>query len=169
MRANQAHVARRDNNRSMEEATVTDEDNDQSKPLLGDEFLSNDDVTKTVSKAKVAEYLPKPEEKLGIGLRLLRALYGHLPREDVPRVFWVSNHCLNSKYLSLDYWLRGVAPFMARALAIADCNVNVPQFTFYLFCVNHVSFSCFSACHSRVVHSNTEQQQRFTKAISASE
>ena len=80
----------------MVETTVTDEDNDQSKPLLGDEFLSNDEVAKTLSKAKVAEYLPKPEEKLGIGLRVLRALYGHLPREDVPRIFWVStNHCLN--------------------------------------------------------------------------
>ena len=76
--------------RVMEKTTGTDEDNDQSKPLLGDEYLSNDEAIKTLSKAKVAEYLPKQEENLGIGLRLLRGLYGHLPREDVPRIFWVS-------------------------------------------------------------------------------
>lgn len=74
----------------MEETAVIDEDNDQSKPLLGDDYLRNDEAAKTVSKAKVAEYLPKQEESLGIGLRLLRGLYGHLPREDVPRIFWVS-------------------------------------------------------------------------------
>lgn len=80
----------------MEETTAIDEDNDQSKPLLGDDYLRNDEAAKTVSKAKVAEYLPKQEEKLGIGLRLLRGLYGHLPREDVPRIFWVST--ANAQY-----------------------------------------------------------------------
>lgn len=105
--------------RSMEETNVTDEDNDQSKPLLGDEFLSNDEAAKTLSKAKVAEYLPKPEEKLGMGLRVLRALYGHLPREDVPRIFWVSSsHFPGTKCLSRR-WATGSCVFHSRSTR--DC------------------------------------------------
>lgn len=41
------------------------------------------------SKTKLAEYLPLPAESLGVVHRLLRGLYGHLPREDVPRIIWV--------------------------------------------------------------------------------
>lgn len=64
-----------------------DEDNDQSKPLLGDYVEGNG--AKGLS-TKVAEYLPRNEEKLGFVHRVLRALYGHLPKEDVPRILWVS-------------------------------------------------------------------------------
>lgn len=80
----------------VEDSAFMDEDNDQSKPLLGDYVEGNG--AKGLS-AKVAEYLPHNEEKLGFVHRVLRVLYGHLPREDVPRILWVS--C--ERYLHADW------------------------------------------------------------------
>lgn len=70
----------------VEDSVLFDEDNDQSKPLLGD-YVEGDDAKGLGTK--VAEYLPRKEEKLGFFHGVLRALYGHIPREDVPRIIWV--------------------------------------------------------------------------------
>ncbi len=83
--------------------SIFDEDSEQSKPLLGDELDRDGESNRAVVPAskKVAEYLPLPDESLSMVHRVLRGLYGHLPREDVPRIIWVS-------VWGLDY--RGRAP-----------------------------------------------------------
>lgn len=69
---------------------ILDEDNEQSQPLLGDDYgARNGDHGDDASVAKLAEYLPAPLAKQSFVYRVLRGLYGHLPREDVPRVIWV--------------------------------------------------------------------------------
>ena len=71
--------------------SIFDEDNEQSKPLLGEDYERDGEDSGTVLPAKkLAEYLPLPVESLSMVHRLLRGLYGHLPREDVPRIIWVS-------------------------------------------------------------------------------
>lgn len=74
-----------------EAGSIFDEDSEQSKPLLGADYDSDGVGNKTLrsSAKKVAEYLPVAAEKLSVVHRLLRGLYGHLPREDVPRIIWV--------------------------------------------------------------------------------
>lgn len=66
-----------------------DQDNEQSKPLLGEDY-ARDNRKSSTSRTKLAEYLPANEEKLSFVHRVLRGLYGHVPREDVPRIIWVS-------------------------------------------------------------------------------
>lgn len=73
----------------------TDEDNEQSKPLLGDSVGDEAGATEgcpssASSARKVAEYLPANREQLSLIYRVLRTLYGHLPATDVPRIVWVS-------------------------------------------------------------------------------
>lgn len=72
--------------------SIFDEDNEQSKPLLGDDLDRDGQSNRAVvlPAKKLAEYLPPPEESLSMVHRILRGLYGHLPREDVPRIIWVS-------------------------------------------------------------------------------
>eukprot|EP00752_Nemacystus_decipiens_P012038 g10673.t1 len=71
--------------------SIFDEDNEQSKPLLGEDYEKDVGGSGPVRPSKkLAEYLPVPAESLGVVHRLLRGLYGHLPREDVPRIIWLS-------------------------------------------------------------------------------
>lgn len=73
------------------DGAIFDEDNEQSKPLLGEGYERDGEGSGPVLPSKkLAEYLPLPLEKLSMVHRLLRGLYGHLPREDVPRILWVS-------------------------------------------------------------------------------
>lgn len=75
---------------TAEDGSLFDEDNEQSKPLLGEDYERDGRGTGPVlSKKKLAEYLPLPVESLSMVHRVLRGLYGHLPREDVPRIIWV--------------------------------------------------------------------------------
>ncbi|CAM9557415.1 unnamed protein product [Hapterophycus canaliculatus] len=72
--------------------SMFDEDSEQSKPLLGEDYEWDGAGNKPLrsSAKKVAEYLPPAAERLSMVHRLLRGLYGHLPREDVPRIIWLS-------------------------------------------------------------------------------
>lgn len=72
-----------------------DEDSEeQSKPLLGgdndgEDIGSSAVLPSSASSKKVAEYLPAAGNDSSVVLRLLRGLYGHVPKDDVPRILWV--------------------------------------------------------------------------------
>lgn len=81
-----------------------DEDNEQSKPLLGEASVGNE---QGCLRAKVAEYLPG-DERSGFVHRILRTLYGSFPAEDVPRVAWVSIHLAILRIMQLfNPYIRG--------------------------------------------------------------
>lgn len=82
--------------------TPTDDDDEQSRPLLveegpvgdGDDDGEQGQRSWSSSQqhngaAKLAEYLPATEQ-LSVVHRVLRGLYGQLPAADVPRIVWVS-------------------------------------------------------------------------------
>ncbi|CAM9868150.1 unnamed protein product [Ascophyllum nodosum] len=77
---------------STTESPLFEEDNDQSKPLLGDDCIrDNDGGGRGISQPKkLAEYLPTSGQDLGLAQRVFRGLYGQLQTKDIPRVLWLS-------------------------------------------------------------------------------
>ncbi|CAB1114844.1 AAA [Ectocarpus sp. CCAP 1310/34] len=76
-----------------EGTSIFDQDSEQSKPLLGDDYDRDGASSAALpagAKKKVAEYLSAAEESVSVVHRVLHGLYGHLPREDVPRIVWLS-------------------------------------------------------------------------------
>lgn len=81
-------------------SVATDDDNEQSKPLLGEQDSVRDGEddgeqgplswsSSHNRAAKLAEYLPTTTHPSFMH-RVLRGLYGQLRAADVPRIFWVS-------------------------------------------------------------------------------
>lgn len=70
---------------------IFDEDSEQTKPLLGDDYARDEDGGDrgSLQPKKLAEYLPTSVQNLGLAQRVFRGLYGQFPRKDVPRVLWV--------------------------------------------------------------------------------
>ncbi|CAN0569026.1 unnamed protein product [Ectocarpus sp. 12 AP-2014] len=74
-----------------EGTSIFDQDSEQSKPLLGDDYDRDGTSSAALpagAKKKVAEYLSAAEGSVSVVHRVLHGLYGHLPREDVPRIVW---------------------------------------------------------------------------------
>ena len=79
---------------STTESPLFEEDNDQSKPLLSDDCIrDNDGGGRGISQPKkLAEYLPTSGQDLGLARRVFRGLYGQLQTKDIPRVLWVRRY-----------------------------------------------------------------------------